>query len=114
MTLQEIQSEFVRCVGKLIEFAADRGYELTFGETYRSPAQALAMAQSGKGIRNSLHCKRLAVDLNLFRDNVFLTTSESHRPLGVHWKTLHPLARWGGDFSRPDGNHYSFEYNGVQ
>jgi hypothetical protein len=54
----------------------------------------------------------LAIDLNLFKDSEFLEQSEDHRPLGEWWKKQHPDARWGGDFD--DGNHYSFEHEGVK
>lgn len=113
MTLGEKQRRFVELVGRLIEWAYANGYELTFGDAYRSPQQASANAVAGTGISNSLHTKRLAVDFNLFVDGVYLTTSEAHRPLGEYWKTLDPLCRWGGDFHRPDGNHYSITHEGV-
>ena len=118
MTLRQRQSLFVRLVGQLIARAHEAGYELTFGEAHRPKEQAARMAQQGKGIANSLHTDRLAIDFNLFRDGVFLTTTEDHRPLGEWWEQLHPLCRWGGRFkdsqgrSKPDGNHYSLSYDG--
>ena len=114
MTLGEKQREFPLAVAALITWAYQEGYEITFGEAYRTPEQAEWNAQQGKGIANSLHTKRLAVDLNLFKDGEYLTRSEDYAPLGQKWKTLHPLACWGGDFSRPDGNHFSFEHEGVR
>jgi hypothetical protein len=120
MTLGEKQRLFTRLVGILIEYAYQQGYELTFGEAERKPAQASANESAGKGISNSLHIVRLAIDLNLFKDGQWLTLSEYHNPLGVFWKNLHPLCRWGGDFKdslgrpKPDGNHYSLEHNGVK
>lgn len=110
MTLREKQSMFVRLVGQLIHKATDLGYELTFGETYRTPEQAILNAKAGKGIKNSVHCDRIAVDFNLFKDGAFLPHSESHGALGEYWESLHPLARWGGRFK--DGNHYSLEHEG--
>lgn len=112
MTLGEKQRLFVRLVGQLIGHAYAAGYGLTFGDAYRDPKQAAQNAAAGIGISNSLHCVRLAVDFNLFRDGQYLTASEAHRPLGEYWKGLHPLCRWGGDFSKPDGNHYSLEHDG--
>lgn len=112
MTLREKQSLFVRLVAKLIEFANENGMELTFGECWRTPEQAKANAVSGRGISNSLHTQRLAIDLNLFVGGVFIDSSEGHRRLGEYWKTLHPLCRWGGDFRKPDGNHYSLAHEG--
>lgn len=113
MQLGERQRLFTRLVGKLIEFAYANGYELTFGEAYRTPEQAALNAKSGKGIVNSLHGMRLAIDLNLFRDGIYLSASEDHRPLGEFWESLHPDCRWGGRFRRPDGNHYSLTYGGI-
>jgi len=112
MTLSEKQRRFTECVGKLITWAYENGFELTFGDAYRSPEQAAANAKAGTGIANSVHTQRLAVDFNLFMDGVYQTETAAHRPLGEYWKTLDPDARWGGDFKKPDGNHYSFAHEG--
>lgn len=112
MTLREKQSLFASLVAQLIIEAREQGFEVTFGEAYRSPEEAARLAKLGKGIKNSLHCLKLAIDLNLFRDGVYLSSSESHRPLGEWWEQQHDLCRWGGRFTRPDGNHYSLEHNG--
>ena len=109
-TLREKQSRFTRLVGMLIEYAYAQGYELTLGEAWRTPEQAQRNAQAGKGIANSLHVERLAIDLNLFRAGKFLQASEDHKPLGEYWESLAPDARWGGRFG--DGNHYSIEHAG--
>ena len=44
---------------------------------------------------------------NLFKDGVFLTSSEAHRPFGDYWETLNPDNRWGGMWN--DGNHYEMK-----
>lgn len=110
MTLRQKQSLFVVLIGQLIAKATESGYELTFSQAYRSPEEAARLAKAGKGIAASLHCDRLAVDFNLFRDDEFLSTTEAHRPLGEWWEQLHPLCRWGGRFN--DGNHYSLTHGG--
>lgn len=112
MTLREKQSLFVRLVARLIDEATLRGYELTFGETWRTPEQAARNAALGIGTATSLHTQRLAVDFNLFRNGVWLNKTEDWKELGEFWKSLHPLCRWGGDFKRPDGNHLSLEHEG--
>jgi hypothetical protein len=112
MTLAEKQRLFTRNIGKLIQFAYESGYELTFGDAYRSPEQAALNAKAGKGIANSLHTQRLAVDFNLFKDGQFLQQTEDHRPLGEYWQSLHQLNVWGGDFG--DGNHYAMTHGGVK
>jgi len=95
-SLRERQSEFVFNVARLIDFAYAQGYELTFGD---------AWARDGHR-PGSFHYKRLAIDLNLFRNGEYLTSTEDHLPLGVFWESLG--GTWGGRFSNPDGNHYSW------
>lgn len=113
MSLSDTQWEFLQCLSKLIRYAQKNGYKLTGGDLYRDPRlHGQFGAEGGYGSANSVHKLRLAVDLNLFVDGEFRADTEAHRPLGNYWKQLHPLARWGGDFSKPDGNHYSFEYWG--
>jgi hypothetical protein len=100
MTLREKQSKFVIMVAKLILFAYDKGYELTFGD---------AFAISGhKNFSN--HYIRLAIDLNLFKNGIWLKTSEDHLELGEYWESIG--GTWGGRFN--DGNHYSLEHMGAK
>lgn len=113
MTLRDKQVLFARLVALLILEAYQRGYEVTFGEAYRSPEEAARLAKAGKGIVKSLHTQRLAIDLNLFKDGVYLSSTESHRPLGEWWETLSTddyECCWGGRFN--DGGHYSIGHNG--
>jgi hypothetical protein len=108
MNLRQKQTMFVINVIQLLEFIFSKGYSVTFGETYRTPEQAKLNAKKGIGIVDSLHCKRLAIDLNLFDpDGNFLTKSSDHEPFGLYWQSLHPDNRWGGLWKKnPDGNHY--------
>jgi hypothetical protein len=110
VTLRQKQSLFARLSAELILKAYALGYEVTYGETYRSPEEAKRLAKVGKGIENSLHTLRLAIDLNLFKDGVWLTKSEDFGPLGEWWEGMHDLCRWGGRFN--DGNHFSLTHGG--
>lgn len=112
MTLSEKQRKFTTMIGRLIEWCDVHGYELTFGEAYRTPEQAQLNAKSGKGIANSLHTQRLAVDFNLFVNGQYQTDSAAYKPLGEFWESIG--GAWGGRFSKPDGNHFSLEHNGVK
>lgn len=115
LSLREKQSLFVKLVSLLIQHATIIGYELTFGEAWRTPEQAAWNAAHGSGIKNSLHIQRLAIDFNLFKDGKLLNLSEDHKPLGEWWEaqsTPDYSCAWGGRFG--DGNHYSIEYNGVK
>lgn len=114
MTLGEQQRRFLPLVAKLIDWAYAQGYELTAGEFYRTPEQAALNAQKGSGIVHSLHTQRLAVDLQLFIHGAYQTDSAAYKPLGDYWLTLDPDCRWGGHFTRPDGNHFSLTWQGIQ
>ena len=114
MTLREKQSVFSVLVAKLMLEADRRGYEITLGEAWRPPEMAELYAKQGKGIKNSLHTQRLAIDLNLFKDGVYLGRSEAYRPLGEWWEAQSLKDRydccWGGRFG--DGNHFSISHGG--
>lgn len=110
MTLGQKQRLFAGLVGKLLTHIYEQGYEVSLDWAYRPPEVAAYYADLGIGIRSSLHTVKLAVDLNLFKDGVWLRDTEAHRPFGEWWEKQHELARWGGRFN--DGNHYSLEHEG--
>ena len=112
MTLRQKQSLFAGLIAQLIQHAIVIGYEVTLGEALRSPEEAARLAKLGTGIALSLHRLKLAIDLNLFKDGVYLTSTAAHRPLGEWWEAQHTLCRWGGRFK--DGNHYSLAHGGRQ
>lgn len=113
MSLLQTQFAYARLVPRLIDKAHELGYEVTFGDAYRDPRVFGPLGQKrGYGHPSSAHKQRLAIDLNLFKGGAFLDSTEAHKPLGEWWEAQHPLARWGGRFA--DGNHYSFEVNGVK
>lgn len=104
--LSEKQRIFTQMVGLLINWAFQHGYELTFGETWRTKEQAEWYAAKGIGTLNSPHCDRLAVDFNLFIEGVYQTKTEAYEPLGKYWKSIG--GKWGGDFKKRDGNHFQY------
>jgi len=109
VTLGQKQRKFVRMIADLIVWAYDNGYELTFGDAYRDPRLHGQMGwKVGYGAASSCHKIRLAIDLNLFKDGVFLDSTEAHTPLGEQWEKMG--GTWGGRFK--DGNHYSLEHEG--
>ena len=106
------QHLFTRLVARLIDHATSLGYELSLGEVYRPPETAALYAKQGIGIANSLHCSRLAVDLNVWKDGTYSLDIVPYRALGMFWLSLDPLCAWGGQFTHPDPNHYSIRYEG--
>lgn len=100
-------------VGSLITYAYANGYELTFGDAYRDPRVHGSHGRKkleSYSSANSVHKLRLAVDLNLFKAGVYLTSTEDHRELGEYWESIG--GTWGGRFG--DGNHYSLEHDGYK
>jgi len=112
MNLLEMQQLFAELSVKLLARILSSGYQFTYGETSRDPRVASLNADTGAGIKKSLHVDRLAIDINLYKDGKYLMFSADHKDFGKFWKSLHPLCRWGGDFSKPDGNHYSLTWQG--
>jgi len=102
-TLRQKQSRFTHMVALLILHAEQLGYEVTLGDAFRD-------SRCPYGNDKSLHGKRLAIDLNLFKDGRYLSSTKSHRHLGEYWESIG--GAWGGRFG--DGNHYSLEHNGVK
>lgn len=107
MSLRRAQSDFARALAELILWATDHGYEITLGDAYRDPrAYGDWGATVAYGHPRSAHKRRLAADLNLFRDGAYLARTDEHLPLGEWWEARGGL--WGGRFE--DGNHYEWPY----
>lgn len=102
MGLVSKQHKFTQMVARLLLQAEALGYEVTFGDAYRDPS-------AGYGHKRSLHQKRLAIDLNLFKNGEWLSKTEDHFALGEYWESIG--GTWGGRFD--DGNHYSLEHEGM-
>lgn len=104
MRLRQKQSLFVELVGQLIEYAYEKGYELTFGDASR-------MDEKGH-MEESLHYIRLAIDLNLFVGGRWISNGDHHvwEELGQVWEDFHPMCSWGGHFG--DANHFSLKHGG--
>lgn len=111
LTLRQKQSKFAVMVASLISQAIAMGFDVTLGEAYRSPQEAARLAKLGKGIKNSLHTKRLAIDLHLFKNGKLLTRTDYYLPLGIWWE-VQQGGSWGGRFN--DGGHFSLEHNGIK
>jgi hypothetical protein len=96
-SLRQKQSRFALLASQLIQHAYELGYEVTLGHAGRCQ-------DCPTGSEVSLHKKRLAIDLNLFKDGVWLQKTSDHFRLGKYWESLDIDCRWGGKWN--DGNHY--------
>ena len=101
MKLGKQQELFSRMYPILILYMQACGYEVRTGDVW---------ARAGHS-KNSFHYKKLAIDINLFKDGKYLTRTEDHEQFGLFWESLG--GTWGGRFKdsngnpKPDGNHYS-------
>ena len=113
MTLNEKQALFTQHIAQLIVWAFHQDLPVIGAELFRTPEQAQIYADQGKGIKNSVHTKKLALDLFRVVDGKVSWEFSEYEKLGKKWETMHELARWGGHFRNRDAVHFSFEHNGV-
>jgi len=115
--LLQQQFAFSRLLPRLIDEAHRLGFEVQFGELWRTPEQARWNAAHGLGIVNSNHCNRIAVDLNLWKDGHLSGDIDDYRPLAEFWKSLsrtEAICVAGVDFKKPDIFHFSLFFNGIK
>lgn len=114
LTVGQKQELFMRLMPRLVDYVHSLGFEVRGGDLFRDPRVHGALGvKMGYGHPKSAHKLKIAIDLNLFKNGAFIEDTEAHRPIGEWWKRQHELCRWGGDFSKPDGNHYSLFHDGV-
>ena len=108
MSLVAEQAAFLLDFCLLIQWATENGYVITAGELLRPIEMQKIYVETGRSMTmNSNHIKKLAGDLNVFKDGKYLCTVEGLRPLGEKWKSLSPKNRWGGDWSSfKDAPHF--------
>jgi len=98
-TLGSLQRKFVLMIAKLIIYAYEQGYELSFGEGFDD--------DNTGHMKGSVHYVRLGQDLNTFKDGVWIKDGSIHSILHDYWDTLGGAKRIDKDL-----NHYSIEYQG--
>lgn len=107
MSLLQEQMKFTHHVALLFAKAWQLGLEFSIGEVLRTPEQQQIYLETGRSkTSNSMHLKKLAIDLNLFKDGSSCTVDEI-RPLGKYWESLDALNRWGGSWRGLIESHQS-------
>ena len=104
MALVSVQDEFLRNFCFLITRAHELGFVVTGGELYRTKAQQQLYFTRGQSrTMNSMHLKRLAIDLNFFKPNggsLDLTYDKDDlQEVGDFWESLHADNKWGGNWT---------------
>lgn len=99
MALVTEQAAFLQDCAKLIQHAAEQGWTVTAGELFRTPEQQAIYVKTGRSkTSNSYHLKRLAIDLNFFRDGKLVYDRSALAELGGYWESLSPKNSWGGNW----------------
>lgn len=99
------QSVFLLHVCELVRKAGELGFSASAGELYRTPEQQALHVRNGRSTTMaSQHLKRLAIDLNFFRDSpdgrpLLISDVETLRPIGQYWESLDGANRWGGNWT---------------
>lgn len=118
MKLSQKRRFFTHKLAQLILRINERpSYSAQLLEVYRPLAQAMAYADEGIGIKNSLHCVGLAADIALFKEDIYLTDSSDYEWVGEIWEMMSDdrvTCCWGGRFKKPDGNHFSVEHGSAR
>jgi hypothetical protein len=99
MSLSDEQAAFLLDACNLIRYATEQGFKVTGGELFRTAEQQAIYVQTGRSkTLNSNHLRRLAIDLNFFKEGQIIWDKGILAPLGAYWETLNPKNRWGGNF----------------
>ena len=99
MSLSDEQAAFLLDACNLIRYATEQGFKVTGGEMFRTAEQQAIYVQTGRSkTLHSNHLRRLAIDLNFFKEGQIIWDKGILAPLGAYWESLHPKNRWGGNF----------------
>lgn len=121
MRLGDKQKLFARLVPRLIDKAHELGFEVTLGDAFRDPRSHGKLGErvtrsDGKSVYGALfscHKMRLAIDLNIFENGVYLTEPNAkYIELCEWWEQQHPEAVSGIRFN--DANHFSMTHEGSK
>lgn len=103
MTLGDAQRKFTLMIGKLILYIYDIGLEATLGEGYDD--------DNVGHMKGSLHYIRLAQDLNIFKDGIWLSKGPDMEfwlnKIHDYWDSI-----GGGKRIKKDLNHFSMQWQG--
>lgn len=99
MSLVPEQHAFLQNVCQLLAKAYELGFMVTGGELARTLEQQQLHVKAGRSkTMASNHLRRLAIDLNFFREGKLVQTKEGLQQLGDFWESLNPKNRWGGNW----------------
>ena len=113
--LRENQEAFLLDFCKVIVFAIKSGFTVTSGELLRTAEQQAIYVRTGRSkTLNSNHLKKLAGDLNFFKNGKYICSKKELQEIGDYWESLHPLNKWGGNYTGnfKDAPHFERRFKG--
>jgi len=100
MSLRKEQSQFSRDFAEFIIWLYAEGYEVTDGEAWRPPEMQRIYVDTGRSkTMESLHLRRLAKDINIFKDGVLLSSKSELQFAGNKWESMSAANTWGGNWN---------------
>ena len=103
MSLSDEQWEFSKDLARLLLFIDSIGQKATLGEVERTKEQQeIHVANGVSWTMDSKHLDKLAGDLNIWIDGVYLGSLPAEEaailaePIGAYWEILNPKNVWGG------------------
>lgn len=101
MSLRQEQSAFALDLMKLELWLYENGYEWTLGESQRPIEMQKIYMQTGRSkTMNSMHIKKCAQDLFIFKNGKLLMSKHELQAVGDKWESLSPKNSWGGNWNR--------------
>jgi hypothetical protein len=113
MSLGKKQEKFARLLPALLNHIHLMGYEARLGDLFRdSRVHGDVGVKMGYGHKNSCHKLKLAIDINLTKDGVYLEGAAAqiaHNQIHDYWDMV-----GGSERIAHDLNHYSLEHQGMR
>lgn len=119
LELWEARCAFTNALAQLLVWAdmdpVMLGFEVALGEGLVAVTDAADGDYDGPHMQGGAHYTGLGHDILVYtRGGAYVADGfhAAYATLGAKWRTLHALARWGGDFPTPDPDHFSFAWKG--
>lgn len=99
MSLGKEQEAFSKDFMLLLQYLHSNNYKVRIGEVQRTLAQQKLYVEEGKSkTYNSMHLRKCAADLFIFKKGKWLKGKKKLQEIGDYWESLDNKNRWGGNW----------------